>query len=78
MAQNFNELLSAARTRKKLRLDGVAHQVGISKGHLHSIESGGIKSPQFALVVKLSRALGVSLKKLAETIPHEEVEVLSK
>lgn len=78
MAQNFNELLSAARTRKKLALHQVAHQVGINKGHLHIIESGRIKSPRFELVVKLSRALGVSLKKLAETIPHEEVEVLSK
>lgn len=74
----LHEVLSLARECKGVSLRALSMQTGISNPLICQMESGKVKSPSFRNVVKLSRALGVSLKKLAETIPHKEVEVLSK
>ncbi len=64
----LHEVLSLARECKGVSLRELSATTGISNPLLSQMETGKVRKPSFSNVVKLSRALGVSLNKLAETI----------
>jgi transcriptional regulator with XRE-family HTH domain len=64
----LGELLGMAREMKDITLRELERQTGISNAVINQMETGHIKNPSFANVVKVSRALGVRLDRLAGTI----------
>jgi transcriptional regulator with XRE-family HTH domain len=63
----FGELLKLARELKKMSLRDLEAKSGVSNAVISQIESGTVKNPGFRTVAKLADALGLSLKRLAET-----------
>jgi transcriptional regulator with XRE-family HTH domain len=61
-------MLALSREIKGMSLRHLASVTGISDGLLSQIETGHVKNPSFSNVVKVSRALGVKLDRLAETV----------
>lgn len=61
------EALAYARECKGLTLRELEKATGIDNALLSQIETGHIKSPSFRNVVKISKALGLSLDRLAQT-----------
>lgn len=66
-SMKLHEAIAYARECKGLTLRALEKETGISNALLSQIESGKIREPSFRNVVKISKALGVSLKRLAET-----------
>jgi len=58
--------LSKIRKEKGFTQEGLARKADISFHTLVKIESGGIKNPRIETVVKLAKALGISLDDLVE------------
>ena len=63
----LGELISLSRELKKLSLRDIEQKTGISNAVISQIETGKVKDPGFRTVCKLADALGLSLKRLAET-----------
>ena len=59
------EALAKARKSKGFSLRALEAKTGISNGLLSQIETGHIEEPSFRKVVKIGKALDVSLKRLA-------------
>ena len=58
--------LATLRKEKDLTQEGLARKADISFHTLVKLESGGIKNPKIETVVKLAKALGISLDELIE------------
>jgi len=67
LSMKLHEAIAFARAGKGLTLRDLEDKTGISNGLLSQIESGYVKNPSFRNVVKISKALGLSLNRLAET-----------
>ena len=61
----LGEFISVARDCKKMTLRDLEKKTGISNATLCQIESGHVKEPGWRNVVKIAKALGLSLDKLA-------------
>lgn len=66
LSMKLHEAIASAREDKGLSLRELEKKTGISNALLSQIENGRVKEPSFRNVVKISKALGVSLKRLAE------------
>lgn len=62
----LHQAIAFARECSGLTLRELESKTGISNALLSQIERGDVKNPSFRNVVKISRALGVTLKRLAE------------
>lgn len=60
-------LISLSRELKKMTLRDLEAKSGVSNALISQIESGKVKDPGFRTVCKLAAALGLTLKRLAET-----------
>jgi len=58
--------LSNFRKEKGLTQEGLARKADISYHTLIKLESGGIKNPKIETIIRLSRALSVTIDKLVE------------
>lgn len=63
----LHELLSLSRELKGITLRDLEKTTGISNALLSQIETGKVQEPSFRNIVKIAKALGLSLKRLAET-----------
>jgi len=63
----LGEWLALARELKGWTLRDLERRTGISNALISQIETGHIKEPGFRNVVRLARALGLDLARLAET-----------
>ncbi len=63
----LGQMLALARELKGWTIRDLEKRTGISDALISQIEIEHVKSPGFHLVVKLSRALGIKLDRLAET-----------
>ena len=61
-------MLGMAREMKGLSLRGLENKTGIPNALLSQMETGHVKRPSFANVVKVARVLGVKLDRLAECV----------
>lgn len=62
----FLKNLAKQRKEKKLTQEGLARKANISYHTLIKLESGGIKNPKIETVIKLSKALNISLDRLVD------------
>lgn len=60
------ELLSLSRELKGLTLRQLERRTGISNALLSQMETGKVRDPSFRNIVIVSRALGLSLERLAD------------
>ena len=60
--------LKKLRKKKEWSQEKLAREAGISYNTLIKIERGGIKNPRLETLIKLARALGVSLDKLVGSL----------
>lgn len=65
MAQAIGKAIRAAREARGLTLRQVARTVGMSAPQLSSLEAGRPGNPGWATVVRLAKALGISLDDVA-------------
>lgn len=63
----LGELIALSRELKKMTLRDLETRSGVSNPLISQIEGGKIKDPGFRTVCKLASALGLTLKRLAET-----------
>lgn len=63
----LGELISLSRELKGWSLRDLEQRSGVSNTAISQIESGHIVEPSFRKVVRIAKALGVSLNRLAET-----------
>jgi transcriptional regulator with XRE-family HTH domain len=63
----LHEAIAYARECKGLSLRQLEKQTGISNALLSQVETGHIREPSWRNVVKIAKALGLSLNRLAET-----------
>jgi transcriptional regulator with XRE-family HTH domain len=63
----LHELIALSRELKGLTLRELEKQTGVSNAVLSQIETGKVQEPGFRNVVKIARALGISLDRLAAT-----------
>jgi transcriptional regulator with XRE-family HTH domain len=66
IADNNIKNLKKYRAKKGWSQERLAREAGISYNTLIKIERGGIKNPKIETIIKLSRALGVSLDDLVK------------
>lgn len=59
------ELIAVARECKSLSLRDLEERTGISNALLSQIETGQIKSPSWKNIVRIAKALGLKLDRLA-------------
>ncbi len=64
----LGELIAIARECKGWTLRDLEHETGISNALISQIETGHVKDPGFSNVVKLCRALGLSMDRAASTV----------
>lgn len=64
---NLGELIGLSRELKGLTLRGLEQKSGVSNALISQIENGDVKNPGFWTVAKLAKALGITMKRLAET-----------
>jgi transcriptional regulator with XRE-family HTH domain len=67
-SMTLGELIAIARECKNFSLRDLERATGISSALLSQIETGKIKNPSFAKVVRITRALGISLDRAASTV----------
>lgn len=63
----LHELLSLSRELRGITLRDLEKKTGISNALLSQIETGKVQEPNFRNVVKIAKALHLSLKRLADT-----------
>ena len=64
---SLGQMLSLARELKGWSLRDLEKRTGISNALLSQIETGHVQDPGFSRVVRIARALGIGLDRLAET-----------
>jgi transcriptional regulator with XRE-family HTH domain len=64
MSSGYLENLPKLRKKKGWSQEKLAREASISYNTLIKIERGGIKNPRLETLIKLAKALGVSLDKL--------------
>lgn len=64
----FCELIKAKREQSGLTLQEVGDSAGITKGHLHDLESGRHKNPGLYTCTRLAIALGLTVQQMAASI----------
>lgn len=70
--------LKQLRTATRKSLQELADEVGASKAHIWDLETGRATNPSIELLIKLSRALNVSVAELiGETAASDEPELLA-
>lgn len=62
----MHALIALSRELKGLTLRQLEKETGLSNAVLSQIETGKVKEPGFRSIVKLARALGLSLERLAD------------
>lgn len=62
----LGELVAVARECKGMTLRQLEKKTGITNAALSQIENGHVKDPGFRNVVKIARALGLKLDRLAK------------
>lgn len=62
----LGKLINLARELKGWSVRDLAARAKVSHSAVNQIETGHIREPSFRAIVKISNALGVSLKRLAE------------
>lgn len=65
MAQSLGKVIRAARKRAGLPAAQVARRAELDPAYYGRIEAGRVPNPPFATVVRVARALGLSLDELA-------------
>lgn len=68
----LGEEVRIAREAARMSLQEVATAAGLSKSHVWEIEKGRSKNPTIALVLALSKALGVPFLRLAQAAQNTE------
>lgn len=63
---NLPELLALSRELKGLTLRELERRTGISSSLISQMETGHVRDPSFRKIVKIARALGVKLDRLAK------------
>lgn len=63
----LGELLALAREMKGWTIRDLEKRTGVSNALISQIEIGHVKEPGFHRIVRIARALGLSLDRLAET-----------
>lgn len=63
----LGELISLSRELKGLTMRGLEKKSGVSNQLISQIETGAVQNPGFWTVAKIAKALGLSLKRLADT-----------
>lgn len=63
----LGELITVSRELKKMSQRDLEAKSGVSNALISQIETGTVKQPGFRTVCKLAAALGLALKRLAET-----------
>lgn len=63
----LGELVNLSRELKKMSLRDLEKKSGVSNALISQIEKGHVPNPGFRTISKIADALGVSLKRLAET-----------
>lgn len=75
----LGELLAIAREIKGLTLRDLERATGVSNALISQIETGKVKDPGFTVVVRLARALGLGLDRVAATArPLDPSDVLRR
>lgn len=69
--ENFYEYFSYLRKEKKVSLQEVASETGITAGYLSRLENGDRKSPSFILMVALADKLGGDINELIANVMHK-------
>jgi len=64
MSSTYLKNLKKLRNKKEWSQERLSREAGISYNTLIKIERGGIKNPKLETLIKLAKALGVSLDKL--------------
>jgi transcriptional regulator with XRE-family HTH domain len=62
------ETLRLARDRKNLTLRQLSELSGVHNALISQMETGHVKEPSFRNVVKIARALNLSLSRFADTV----------
>lgn len=62
----LGDLIAATREAKRLSLRELEKKTGISNALLSQIETGHVKEPSWRNVVKIAKALGLKLDRLAK------------
>jgi transcriptional regulator with XRE-family HTH domain len=62
----LSQTIAFARECSGHSLRALEKETGISNALLSQIERGDVKNPSFKTVIKISQALGISLKRLSE------------
>ena len=70
----LSELVKNKRAALGLTLDEVSSAAGMSKSHLHGLESGKVPSPSLLLCVRLSVALGINIQLMAACALNEATQ----
>jgi transcriptional regulator with XRE-family HTH domain len=73
-----NYLLQELRQKKGWTLTEAAENIGMSKSYLWDLESGVLKSPGLAKVLKIKKAYRVSLDRLIKSFVETETPLDSK
>src|SRR5260221_371713 len=64
----LGELIAIGRECKGWTLRDLERETGISNALISQIEHGHVKDPGFSTVIKLCRAMGISLERAASTV----------
>jgi transcriptional regulator with XRE-family HTH domain len=64
----LGELLNLSRELKGLSLRELEKKSGVSNALISQIETGKVPNPGFRTICKIADVLGVSLKRLGETV----------
>jgi transcriptional regulator with XRE-family HTH domain len=64
----LGELIAIARECKGWTLRDMERETGISNALISQIEHGHVKDPGFSTVIRMARALGMSLDRVAGTV----------
>jgi transcriptional regulator with XRE-family HTH domain len=64
----LGELIAIARECKGWTLRDMERETGISNALISQIEKGHVKDPGFSTVIRMARALGLSLDRVAKTV----------
>jgi transcriptional regulator with XRE-family HTH domain len=71
VAQSLGKIIGAARKRADLPASAVARRAELDPAYYARIENGRVPNPPFATVVKIAKALGLSLDELAGNAPED-------
>jgi transcriptional regulator with XRE-family HTH domain len=68
----FGELLRSQRKHLRMTLQEVADKTGLAKTSICELEIGGFGEPSLRTILKLSKALKLSLRKIVNAYENSE------